>query len=135
MRILIDTDVLLDFALAREPFASAAKKVISWAEANPGHAAIAWHSISNIAYLAPSGARSFLRELLSFVEVPAVGRSEAVRALQFPMRDLEDALQASAALVFNANFVITRNARDYRRSPVPAITPKEFGFRTAKRAL
>ncbi len=135
MRIMIDTDVLLDFALACDPFASAAKKVISWAEANPGHAAIAWHSISNIACLAPSGARNFLRELLSFVEVPAVGRSEVVRALQFSMRDLEDSLQASAALAFNANFLITRNAKDYRRSPVPAITPKEFGFRIAKRAL
>ena len=128
MRILIDTDVLLDFALGREPFASAGKSVISWAEANPGHAAIAWHSLSNIAYLAPSGARSFLRELLAFVEVPTVRTSDAVRALQFPMRDLEDALQASAALAFKANFVVSRNARDYRRSPVPAITPKEFGL-------
>ena len=127
MRILIDTDVLLDFALGREPFASAGKNVISWAEANPGHAAIAWHSISNIACLAPSGARSFLRELLRFVEVPAVGTSDAARALQLPMRDLEDALQASSALAFNADFIISRNARDYRRSPVPAITPRQFG--------
>lgn len=131
MRILIDTDVLLDFALGREPFASAGKSVISWAEANPGRAAIAWHSLSNVAYLAPSGARGFLRGLLRFVEIPAVGTVDAIRALQFPMRDLEDALQASAALAFHAEFVITRNAKDYRRSPVPAITPEEFGAKTS----
>jgi hypothetical protein len=127
MRILIAADVLLDFALGREPFASAGKKVIAWAEANPGHAAIPWHSLSNIAYLAPYGAREFLRELLRFVEVPAVKTTDAVQALQFPMRDIEDALQAAAALAFKASFVISRNTRDYRRSPVPAMTPKKFG--------
>lgn len=133
MRIVIDTDVLLDFALGREPFASAGKSVVSWAEANPGQAAIAWHSLSNIAYLAPSNARHFLRELLHFVEVSVVGTADAIRALQFPMRDLEDALQAAAALAFNADFVISRNARDYTQSPVPAITPGEFRARALAR--
>jgi hypothetical protein len=89
MRILIDTDVLLDFALGREPFASSGEKVISWAEANPGRAAIAWHSLSNVAYLAPSGARGFLRGLLRFVEIPAVGTADVVRALQFPMSNAQ----------------------------------------------
>jgi hypothetical protein len=126
MRILIDTDVLLDFALGREPFVSASQKVIAWAEANPGHAAIAWHSISNIAYLAPSGAREFLGELLHFAEVPTVRTTDAVRALQFPMHDIEDALQAAAAIAFKASYVISRNTKDYRQSPVPVITPKEF---------
>ncbi len=55
MRIRSDTDILLDFAVGREPFASASRTVIAWAEANPGHAAGAWHTLSNIAYLAPSG--------------------------------------------------------------------------------
>jgi predicted nucleic acid-binding protein len=126
MRILIDTDVLLDFALGRDPNVFSSQKVIEWAEANPGDAAIAWHSISNIAYLAPSGAKEFIRELLRFVEVPTVGTTDAVRALQLPMRDIEDALQAAAALAFRAGCIISRNTRDYRRSPVPAITPKEF---------
>jgi predicted nucleic acid-binding protein len=132
MRILIDTDVLLDFALGREPFVSASQKVVVWAEANPGHAAIAWHSISNIAYLAPLGARDFLRELLHFVEVPTVRTTDAVRALQYPMRDIEDALQAAAAIAFKASYVITRNTKDYRQSPVPAITPKEFSLKLSK---
>jgi len=132
MRILIDTDVLLDFALGREPFVEQSKRVIAWAEANPGHAAIAWHSISTIAYLAPSEARDFFRELLDFVEVPAAGTAEAARALQFSMHDLEDALQASAAVAFHADLVISRNARDYKNSPVPALTPKEFSARISR---
>ena len=58
--------------------------------------------------------------------IPATGTVDSVRALQFPMRDIEDALQASAALNFRANYVVSRNAKDYRGSPVPAITPEEF---------
>ena len=126
MRILIDTDVLLDFALGREPFALAAKGVIAWAEANPGSAAIAWHSISNLAYLAPFNARSFLKGLLQFVEVSPAGTADAVRALGFSMSDIEDALQASAALAFEADLIVTRNIRHYRHSPVPVLSPREF---------
>ena len=129
MRILIDTDVLLDFALGREPFASASRTVIAWAEANPGHAAVAWHTLWNMACLTPSGAREFVSGLLTFVEVPETGTDDAIKALQLPMRDLEGALQASAALSFHADFVVRRNAKDYRTSPVPAVTAEEFGVR------
>jgi hypothetical protein len=59
------------------------------------------------------------------------GPSEAaVRALQLPMGDEEDALQASSALAFNADYIISRNVKDYRRPPVPAIAPKEFNPKT-----
>jgi predicted nucleic acid-binding protein len=133
MRILIDTDVLLNFALGPEPFASASRPVIAWAEANPGHAAVAWHTLSHIAYLAPSGAREFLSGLLTFVKVPATGTDDAIKALQLPMRDLEDALQASAVLSFHADFVVSRNAKDYRTSPVPAITAEEFSAKMLNR--
>jgi hypothetical protein len=42
------------------------------------------------------------------------------------MDDYEDALQAAAALAFGGGFIVTRNIADYRRSPVPAISPAEF---------
>jgi len=126
MRILIDTDVLLDVALARHPFVVESEAVLVWAEANPGRSAVAWHTLSNMACLAPVGAGGFLRALLSFVEVASVGTAEAARALKFPMADLEDALQASAAMAFGASWIVTRNAPHYRKSPVPALSPRAF---------
>ncbi len=126
MRILVDTDILLDFALARHPFLEESEAILTWAEKNPGHASVAWHSLSNIAYLAPVRANDFLQGLLSFMEVPWVGTIEAARALKFPMHDLEDALQASAAMAFNASWIITRNLPHYRKSPVPALLPRVF---------
>ncbi len=126
MRILIDTDVLLDFAIGRDPFLADSKRVLAWARDHPGRAAVAWHSLSNLAYLAPTRVRAFLHDLLQHVEVPTVGTAEATQALQWPMADIEDALQSAAALAFRAQWILTRKERDYRRSPVPALSPAGF---------
>jgi len=126
MRILIDTNVLLDFAVGREPFFANSKQVLRWARDNPGEASVAWHSLSNLAYLMSGDVRGFLQDLLSYVEVPSVGTSDARRALHFPMSDIEDAMQAAAALAFRAQWIVTRNERDYRGSPVPALSPAKF---------
>lgn len=126
MKILLDTDILLDVALRRAKFFEASAAVLEWAESEPGEAAVAWHSLSNIAYLLRPDAREFINGLLAFVEVPAAGTNAARQALQFPMHDFEDALQAASALFFQASYIITRNVGHYRNSPVPALPPKDF---------
>jgi hypothetical protein len=122
----MDTDVLLDIALNREPFVRDSQQVLNWAQDEPGQAGVAWHSLSNIAYLTGAASREFIKELTQFVEVPEVGTKEARQALGFRMRDLEDALQAAAALAFDALFIVTRNVKDYKGSPVPAVSPQRF---------
>jgi predicted nucleic acid-binding protein len=124
MRVLIDTDVLLDVALAREPHVSASVAVLEWAEKG-GEAAVAWHSLANCSYLLKGG-RRFLKNLLEIVEVAAVGSQDAKTALGLPMTDLEDAFQAASALAWKADFIVTRNLPDYRKSPVPAVSPLDF---------
>ena len=124
MRILIDSDVLLDVVLAREPHVAASAAVLEWAEAG-GEAAVAWHSLTNCSYLLKGG-RPFLRKLLGFVEVAPVATPDARNALRLPMSDVEDAFQAAAAMAWKADFIITRNLPDYQKSPVPAISPGEF---------
>lgn len=125
MRILIDTDVLLDVALAREPHAEQSAAVLRWAEAG-GEAAVAWHTLANCAYLLKGGGRPFLNRLVRLVEVAPVATADARRALELPMLDLEDAFQAAAALAWGADAIVTRNIADYRRSPVAALTPSAF---------
>lgn len=126
MRILIDTNVILDFALGREPFFADSTQVLRWAQDNPGEAAVAWHSLSNLAYIMSGDVRNFLQDLLSYMDVPSVGASDAQQALRFPMSDIEDAMQAAAALAFGAEWIVTRNERDFRDSPVPALSPIQF---------
>lgn len=124
MRILIDSDILLDIALAREPHVVGSAAVLEWAESG-GAASVAWNSLTNCSYLLKGG-RPFLGKLLKLVEVATVGTAEAMRALALPMKDLEDAFQSAAALSWKADFIVTRNLPDYRHSPVPAISPTEF---------
>ena len=125
MKALIDTDVLLDVALARAPHALQSAAVLRWAEGG-GKAAVAWHSLTNCAYLLKGGGRPFLERLLQLVEVATVGSADAQRALSLPMGDLEDTFQAAAALAWQADVIVTRNLADYRRSPVRALTPTAF---------
>lgn len=131
MKILVDTDVLLDVALGRPAFRGDSGDVLAWAEGVPGRAAVAWHSLSNLAYFVRPDARPFIRDLLSFVDVAQVGTQTMRSALSLSMNDLEDAMQAVAALAFGADHIVTRNVRDYRNSPVPALTPRVF-LRTIK---
>lgn len=125
MKALIDTDVLLDVALIREPHARASAAVLRWAESG-GSAAVAWHSLTNCAYLLKRDGRPFLDRLLRVVEVAAVRTADARRALQLPMSDIDDAFQAAAALAWGADVIVTRNLADYRHSPVVALAPAAF---------
>lgn len=125
MRVLLDTDVLLDVALAREPHVAASAAVLRWAEAS-GAAAVAWHSLTNCAYLLKGGGRFFLESLLHIVEVAPVATADARRALTLPIADTEDAFQVAAALAWRADVIVSRNVSDYRRSPVQALLPDDF---------
>jgi predicted nucleic acid-binding protein len=126
MRILIDTNVLLDVALNREPFAAQSAQVVDWAQAYPGAAAVAWHTVSNFDYLTKGKSRDFLADLLAFTDVAAGDAAMVRQALTMPTPDFEDALQVAAALTFQAQYIVTRNVRDYKKLAVPAITPTQF---------
>ena len=56
-------------------------------------------------------------------DVARTGRGDALAALDLPMRDFEDALQVAAAMACGAQFIVTRNERDFKASPVPALNP------------
>lgn len=125
MRIFLDTDVLLDILLNRHPHYEASADLVDWLTDHPGSAAISWHGAANLHYLSKNGATEFLRELLEFVDIPRTGTGEMVRALDLGFADLEDAMQVSAALVFGAQMIVTRNGKDFRRSPIRTLTPGE----------
>ena len=128
--ILIDTDVLIDVALDRQPFSDPAAELLDRLQTGPKRAFVAWHTLSNFYYLvAParsgSDARAFIAELVRFVAVADCGTDAITYAAGLEMADFEDAMQVSAARASGARFVVTRNARDFKRSPIPAITPVE----------
>jgi len=131
MIVLIDTDILLDIALNRDPFVEYSAKLIDKVEQNIIEGFIAWHTLSNFYYLiAPSSGKKktkeFISELLNFVNVSSTHTKSAEYALSLNVPDFEDALQMSAAKECNADFIVTRNTKHYKKSPIPAVTPKEL---------
>ncbi len=128
--ILLDTDVLIDIALDRRPHSDPASELMDRIEHGAESAYIAWHSISNLYYIvAPArggvSARDFIVELTRFVAV-ATTDTEAIRyAAELPMTDFEDAMQVAAARACGARHIVTRNVRDYERSPIRAVSPQE----------
>ena len=92
---------------------------------------LAWHSIATLSYLidrqlAAVPARAFIRDLLEWADVAHTARADARLALDLPMPDLEDALQVAAAMACGAQFIVTRNQRDFKKSPVTAVSPDDF---------
>ena len=128
--ILLDTDVLVDIALDRYPHSEPASELLDRIEHGAEAAYIAWHSVSNLYYvIAPAlgdvSARDFIVELTGFVAV-ATTDTEGIRyAADLPMADFEDAMQVAAARACGARHIVTRNVRDYVRSPIRALDPQQ----------
>ncbi|MDE0366046.1 MAG: PIN domain-containing protein [Gammaproteobacteria bacterium] len=128
--ILLDTDVLIDVALDRHPHADTAVDLLDRVEQGLRKACIAWHTVSNLYYLvAPSrggvSAREFVVELTGFVKIAETNTDSIRYAASLPVPDFEDAMQVAAARACGADRIVTRNLRDFGRSPIPAISPQD----------
>ncbi len=131
MRALVDTNVFLDVLLARKGLVEESQQVLDWFESRPGNGLIAWHTLSNLYYVGwktagREKALAAIDEILGAFEVCPVSSTEARRARNLGMADFEDALQASAAVAARAEYIVTRNTRDFRKSPVKSLTPRAF---------
>ena len=125
MRALIDTDVLIDVGLQRSEWLHEAEAVFKWADRS-GTAGVAWHSLSLIAFLMKRQAKPFLADVLERMTVVTTGHAEARAAMRLEMGDFEDAMQVVAALAYDAEVVVTRNAKHFRYGPIRAETPESF---------
>ena len=128
--ILIDSDVLLDDALDRDPFADDSSDFLNRLEQTGGMVFVSWHSISNLYYIASKeredeDVRRYIARLLSFAQIAETNTEHLRYALDLDMRDFEDAMQVAAAQACNAERIVTRNIVDFVNSPIRAITPEE----------
>ena len=127
MRVLIDTDVLMDVALARKPWGKNSKASLKLCESGAAQGFVAWHSFSNLYYYVRRtqgrDPRLFIRTFLRFLQVAPVGAKDLLLALRVPINDFEDAMQVAAALACGAEYIVTRNASHYKKSVVPPISP------------
>jgi predicted nucleic acid-binding protein len=131
VRVLLDTNVVLDVLLDREPFVGDAAEVFSSIEGGALTGLLCATTITTLAYLASKAvgkqqATKQIRQLLSLFEVAPVTRAVLDGALASKAADFEDAVLAEAALQAGAQAIITRNLRDFAHSPVRAHSPAQW---------
>lgn len=129
-RALLDTNVILDFMLARPPFADAAAQVIEAHRAGRFQAFISPITPVNVFYvtrkLGAEQGRTNLEQILTEFEITPIDLALLRAAFLLPMPDYEDAVQAVCAIAEDADFIITRDVKDFANSPIKAISPVEF---------
>ena len=131
-KLLIDTDVILDFFFQREPFADSATQILSLCESKKIKGCITPVIVSNVYYLLRQTAKhekviEKLKLLLSITDILVIERAAVMHALNSEFRDFEDALQNYTAELNNEiEILITRNIKDYKHSHLAIMTPDNF---------
>lgn len=128
MKLLLDIDVLLDILLDRDPWSDAASRLLSSIEAKKATGFVATHTLPTIYYVVARSqdrkiARTAVADLLRILDVAPISKADFHRALEFSMSDFEDAVQAAAALEVGADYLVTRNEKDFRAAPVATADP------------
>ena len=79
MKVLVDTNVLLDVAQDRVQHRVESEAVLKWCEDHPGQSFIAWHTISNLYFIIGEDriAREFIADVLKIFEIPLSGTATA----------------------------------------------------------
>lgn len=131
MTILIDTNVIIDFLLTREPFYKAASEIIKKCADGEMTGYIAFHSIPNLWYILrkipEDKRREWMADICSFLQVAGASHEEVLRAIRMKeFRDFEDCLQDKCAKNVSAKYIITRNVKDFNNSDVLAVCPEDF---------
>ena len=131
-KILVDTNVLLDYLLEREPFFDDAKKVILSCVDGNIKGCIAAHSIPNIFFILRKDynakeRREVLSKLCTLFDVEGIDKAKLLSGLANEnFSYFEDCLQMECAKSYGADYIVTRNVLDYAASQVKAIEPKDY---------
>lgn len=131
MRILLDSDVILDLVLSRQPHFADAHSIFLAIARNEFLAFASAIAVLNVNYFAEKeNGRAFalieIGKLLSLISVCPTDESMLKNALTSPVTDYEDAVQCESAMAMNLDGIITRNAKDFEKSPIPVYSPCEF---------
>lgn len=130
MRVLVDTDVILDFLLERRPFFEDVSELLEFNAKGVFDAYVSGIPPINVFYLGRKivGAkiRQGIADLLTLVRVSNVSKSTLEKALGLPFTDYEDAVQHAAATADGLEAIVTRNVEDYKHATLPVFSPQIF---------
>jgi len=129
-RVFVDSDVILDLLLAREPHAASATQLFALFQDRKLEGYVSPVILSNLFYILRQGmpaqeARATLRKLRLLLRVLATDEEVIDRALASSFTDFEDAIQYYTAVEHEMSALVTRNRKHYRDSKIPILDAEE----------
>jgi len=130
-RLLLDTNIILDIALKREPHFELSSKIFELIDKKCIIVYITASTVTDIYYISRKEkgneiAIEFISNLIEIIDVIGVDKSTIVKALKSNLKDFEDAVQVSAAENYEIEIIVTRNKSDFLNSGLEILTPKEL---------
>lgn len=128
MRVLVDTNIILDDFLEREPFVEDAAALMEAIESERIVGYVTATTLTNIFYIARRQTRSIelarqaVSETLTLMEVCLVDRAILEAAFASNLRDFEDAVQLACAIASRLDAIITRNPQDFAGATLPILS-------------
>lgn len=131
VKVLLDTNIILDVLADRAPFAEDATTIFKLCETKQLAGVIYSLSIPNIVYvmrkeLDRRQIEGVLQKLSALFEIADMKAEDLRKAAASPIVDFEDALQSVCARRIRANYIVTRNLKDFINSEVMAVKPSEL---------
>lgn len=131
MKILFDTNIVLDVLMDRLPYADAAVELFSKVEDGTIIGYLGATTITTVFYLAAktvgaARAQEEIKKLLTLFEVAPVNRPVLEAALVIDFKDFEDAVIHEAACHVGADAIVTRNQKDFKKSRIAVYTADEM---------
>ena len=131
MKVLLDTNVILDVWLAREPFWRDSAKLLGKVEGKEIKGVICPTTVTTLHYLGKKvlgekKARVLIEDIIGICEIGEISKRSFSSALDSKVGDFEDAVIESVAYLMEVDYIATRNLKDFRRSKVEAQEPAFF---------
>jgi predicted nucleic acid-binding protein len=132
MKVLIDTNIIIDAVNNRTPFNVSAEKIFLLCAADSMEGIISASCITDIYcisrkyYQSIDKAKEIIIKLFDIFTICDITKADLQKAFNLPIKDYEDALIAQCASRSGCTVIVTRNIKDFEYSPVKALSPDDF---------
>ena len=139
MDLVLDNNIVIDHIDRREPFYELSRRVCLLGVVGEANTYISVNMLTDLYYLlrkdyGSQGAQDLIENNLSFLQLIGISAEDAQKALAARWGDFEDCLVARCAEI-KADYIVTRNVKDFRSSSVEAVTPEELFDRLEKQGF
>ena len=131
MKVLFDTNIILDVLLNREQFIKLSANLVSLVETNDIEGYICATTVTTIDYLVTKThnrkiAKASIQKLLSLFKIARVDQEVLLLSIESEFTDFEDAVQYYSGQLVEVDSIVTRNTSDYKKACYPVYSPSEL---------